>query len=462
MQIYGPLYRRVLYPAFDRPEGRAVMDRLRRLRESEWWPHEQLAEYQSRELRRLLVHAYANVPFYRERLDAAGTRPEDIRTPADLPLLPLLTREELYAAGDSRRSTAPPLPTIRKTTSGSTGEPLSFAYDEGSEHWRQAVRMRGYGWAGYRQGDRVLHYWIMPPPATGNLTQRLRRRFRTARYHRRRNERWADAAIRSDERLATVVGLVRRTRPTAIVTYSLAGAELARYVTANGLRTWGTIPVICGAEKLLPADRTAIDEAFGPAVFETYGGRETMLVASECEVHDGLHTQDENLVVEVVVRDPETGAERPARPGETGEIAVTDLHNLGMPFIRYLNGDLAVAGDASPCGCGRGLGRIAEVIGRSADTLLRGDGSHCAGLGIAAAIRSIAPAVRRYQIVQAEDRSVSIRIVPTGSFGESEQAVVARYADHYLTGVPVEVELVDEILLGPNGKHRFIVAAGAR
>ena len=64
-----------------------------------------------------------------------------------------------------------------------------------------------------------------------------------------------------------------------IVCYAQAGAELARYINRNGLRAWPTIPVICGAERVLPHDRADLEEAFGPAVFDTYGCREVMMIA---------------------------------------------------------------------------------------------------------------------------------------------------------------------------------------
>ena len=50
----------------------------------------------------------------------------------------------------------------------------------------------------------------------------------------------------------------------------------------------------------------------------------------------------ENLIVELVVREPD-GTTRAGAPGETGEVVITDLHNLALPIIRYVNGDLAVA-----------------------------------------------------------------------------------------------------------------------
>ena len=111
-----------------------------------------------------------------------------------------------------------------------------------------------------------------------------------------------------------------------------ACSALARHVVEHKSRTWSDIPVICAAERLFPSDRAVLVEAFGPGVFETYGSRETMLIAAECEAHEGMHVPMENIVVEVVVRDGDR--ERPAQPGELGEVAVTDLHNLGAPFIR--------------------------------------------------------------------------------------------------------------------------------
>src|SRR3954452_20278023 len=122
-----------------------------------------------------------------------------------------------------------------------------------------------------------------------------------------------------------VVSAIRRDRPEVLVCYSQAIADLARHVVGRKLRDWDTIPVICGAERLYPADRVVVEEAFGPAVFETYGCREVMLMATECPSHAGLHTSMETLVVEVVVRDGEgaAGTSRPARPGELGEVVVT-------------------------------------------------------------------------------------------------------------------------------------------
>jgi len=119
----------------------------------------------------------------------------------------------------------------------------------------------------------------------------------------------------------------------------------------------------------MPGDRSVLTGAFGPAVFETYGSRETMLMAAECEAHDGMHIQEENVLVEIL------RSGRAVRPGETGDVVITDLHNLGMPMIRYVNGDIATMAEDEACTCGRTLARIARVDGRRADTLTDLDGN---------------------------------------------------------------------------------------
>ena len=459
LQVYGPLYRSVIFPVWEsRYRGRSTLDHLEYLRASEWSSPGELAAIQAAELGRLLRHAYAHVPLYRERFDAAGVSPDDIRTPADLALLPLLTRANAQEAGPRRRSLAPPFPTIAKRTSGSTGQPLEFAYDEESEWWRQAVRMRGYGWAGYRQGDRTLHLWGFRPAAAGkSLSWRIVDRIWVSTDRMLRHEYWADSNLRSAEHFARVVALIRRKRPRTIVCYAQGGAELARYVVATGARTWGTIPVLCGAEKLFPDDRRSLEEAFGQAIFETYGNREVMLIATECELHRGLHVQAENVVVEVVVRDEAAGSERPARPGEVGEVVLTDLHNLGMPFIRYVVGDLATAADGTPCPCGRGLPMLADVVGRTADTLVDGNGQEVGGMALMTLFVELASVVRQYQAVQRRDRSITLRLVATTAFDAVARARIAEHCQHYLPGIPVSVELVDEIPLAPSGKRRFII-----
>lgn len=458
MQPYGELWRRVLFPIWEnRMKKSTLLDRLRFLEQSQWRGADELAALQSTELRGLLRHAHAHVPLYRDRFAAAGIQPADIATAGDLHKLPVLTRAEVRDAGDRRRALAPPFAAVTKRTTGSTGEPLEFAYDQGSEDWRNAARMRGWGWSGYRLGDRTLHYWtVVPRPRHPKLRWRMKRRLRVAADHAVRREYWVDSMVRSEERFAHAVKVIRRNRPSAIVAIAQGGVDLARHVIETGTRSWGPIPVLTGAEALLPGDREVLEQAFGP-VFETYGNREFMVIATECEVHEGLHVQAENLVVEILIRDDDGGYVRAAAPGEVGEVVVTDLHNLAMPFIRYASGDLARAADGAACRCGRGLPLIASVEGRSADTLVDGSGRKVSGIALVTIFVDLAPAVRQYQVVQRRDRSLVVRVVPTPAFDATAKERILGHCNRYLPGVPVTIDLVEAITPSSTGKRRFII-----
>jgi phenylacetate-CoA ligase len=460
MDAYGRIYARVFHPAWEAGlRRRPTLRHLRYLEQTQWRSLDELEAVQLASLRALLEHAHRNVPYYRRQMDAVGLDARDLRRVSDLARLPILGRDEARDSVAERTATAGAAVEIRKSTSGTLGRPLVFGYERSSEYWRQAMKLRGYGWAGYQPGHRTLHFWGAGPPAPANarptLASRLRA-FKVKADRALRREHYLDCGRRGAAELDAVVDAIRRERPDVILCYSQAGADLARHVLARGTRDWDTIPVLCGAERLLPADRVALEAAFGPAVFETYGCREVMLIATECAAHQGMHTSMETLVVEVVVRGPD-GGERPAKPGEVGELVVTDLSNRAMPFIRYANGDLAVAGERGVCGCGRALPRLASVEGRVAETLVDGSGARVNGLVFNVVIAHIAHAIRQFQVVQHKDRSVTLRVAPTATFDGSIEATLRSTWERYLTGIPVRLELVGDIAVSPSGKRQVVV-----
>ncbi len=452
MDSYGLLLEKVLYPVWEQSvRKRNTFDRLAFLRSTERKSLDELQALQSGALRRLIEHAYREVPFYRARLDAAAIVPSDIRTLFDLPRIPILTREEARATPEERQSPFVHRATISKTTGGTTGQPLLFAYDENSEHWRQAVKLRSYGWAGYRLGARTFHYWGAPTRPLPPLT----RRFKIATDRFLKREHYMDCTARSDQDLRAAARAIERGKPRTILCYTQAGADLARFIVANDLRRWDSIAVLCCAEALYAADREALSAAFGEEVFETYGCREVMLVGSECEAHDGLHTSMENLIVEVLVKDGE--GERPAEPGESGDVVLTDLHNYGMPFIRYKNGDVAVMGKSDRCSCGRTLLRLARVDGRSADTLRDAKGGRVSGLVFNLIFSVLAESVRQFQAVQHKDGSITLKLIPSSTITDVVRNHIAKNCEKYLPGVPIRTEIVEEIPTSPSGKRQVVM-----
>jgi phenylacetate-CoA ligase len=460
MDLYRSLFARVLYPAWESGlRRRPTLARLRYLEETQWRSRAELEAIQAGGLRRLLTHAYANVPYYRRLFEERGITPRDIDGAAELGKLPILGREQARDTVEARTATAGAVVDIRKSTSGTMGRPLVFGYERSSEHWRHAMKMRGYGWAGYHLGQRSLHFWGAGPPA-GTKKPTLKSRLTELKVkgdRAIRREHYIDCGRRGAGELDEVVSAIRREKPEVLICYSQAVADLARHVVARGARDWDTLPVICGAERLYPADRVVVEQAFGRAVFETYGCREVMLMATECDAHAGLHTSMETLVVEVVVREGGNGTSRPARPGELGEVVITDLTNHAMPFIRYSNGDLAVPAEPGACSCGRAHPRLASIEGRVTETLVDGSGARVNGLVFNVVIAHLAHAIRQFQVVQHKDRSVTLRVAPTATYDANVEAVLRQTWERYLRGVKVGLELVPDIPVSPSGKRQVVV-----
>ena len=433
-------------PAWERVvRRRDTLNHLAYLEASQWLPPEERSKREVLELRQLLSHAEEHVPYYRELFRIHRFDPRSVSSRADLQELPLLTRQIVRERYADLVDPAHRGKNLKKGTSGSTGTPLKFEYSMASECWRQAVRFRGYGWAGYRPGLKTFYYWATVSATQPSLKMRVDRTLR--------RETFVDSMKQDAESRRAALDLFRKLRPSVIVCYTQSCAQFARWILDEGLRDWDDIPVICGAEAVLPADRAVLSKAFGPAIFETYGSRETMLIASECEAHEGLHVQDENLVVEVV-RDGCSVA-----PGEAGDVVLTDLHNYGMPLIRYANGDVAIASVPRPCACGRGLSKIARVDGRRADTMIDQEGNSVPGIVFhvlfSDARREI---IRQFQAVQCESGAVVLKVVRGREFSEEAfQLVVGRFST-YLRGLPFSVEFHETIAPHvTNGKIKTIV-----
>jgi len=445
-QAYGALFGGLLFPVWERAiRGRDTLRHLAYLERSQWLSRGEIARAQTAELVKLLSYAGQNVPYYRELFRAHRFDPRAVKSSADLAELPVLTREIVRERYEDMVDPAHRGKNLKKGTSGSTGKPLKFEYSRESECWRQAVKLRGYGWAGYRPGRKAFFYWARVSAAPPSLKVRMDRALR--------RETFVDSMKQDEASRRAALDLLRKTRPEVIVCYTQACAQFARWVVDNHLRDWDDISVICGAEGVLAGDRAILAKAFGPGIFETYGSRETMLIAAECESHAGMHLSEENLVLEIL-RDG-----RAAAPGEPGDVVITDLHNYGMPMIRYVNGDVAVLGAGDRCACGRGLGTLQRVDGRRSDTLTDKEGNAVPGIVFHVLFSDARKElVRQFQAVQTVDRNVVLKVVRGKDFSEADfQGITGRFSE-YLRGLPLAIEFHDAIPPHQgSGKYQTIV-----
>ena len=438
--LYEPLFRRVLFPAYESGlRGRKTLAYLREYEQSQWRTLEETEALQWRKLKELVQHCWEHVPYYRELWPTLGiSAPGDIASPADYARLPVLTKPEIRAHFDKLIAPAFRDGLLYKTTGGSTGEPLRFGYTRESYERRLSIMWRGYSWAGARLGQRTLYLWGTPLGA-----QKRKDRM----YHAAFNRYMLNAFEMTEERMAEYADAVDRFRPETIVSYVAPIVKLAEWLIANGRRIHRPQRILGAAESLHESQRKIIEQAFGCPAYNTYGCREFMLIAAECEHRGGLHVNADHLKVEL-------GESAEAGPSD---VIVTDLHNYGMPLLRYANGDLATAG-AGSCTCGRGLPLLASVDGRKLDALRTPDGRFVPGEYIVYAFL-YATGIKRYQVVQKRLDAFEIRIVRDRDFEPSTVDLVRRELLKVVgDSVSLDFQFVDEIPLTQTGKLRVTIS----
>ena len=448
MSLYENLFRHILYPFYESAlRRRQTLRYLAEYERSQWLSADEVAALQWSGLKRLIEHCWREVPYYQRQWKALGITPSDIASPADFARLPSLDKSAIRENFEDLHAPSMRSQLMYKATGGSTGEPLRFGYTRESYERRIAVMFRGYAWAGARIGRRTLFLWggaVGRPSRAETIKERL--------YQTAFNRRMLDVFKLSDAALPSFVEEIRRFRPEIVVGYAGPLHQLAAWMLRSGQRIAAPHAVLSAAEALEDFQRDTIADAFGCPVFNTYGCREFMLIASECGECEGLHVNADHLVVELDPVSIDHGGT------ETGEVVITDLHNWGMPLLRYRNGDVATRSPASQSRCRRGLPLLQRVDGRKLDLLRTADGHILPGEFFPHMLKDI-PGVRRFQVVQEHLNSLSLNIVADADFGPDQEAEIRREFDKVAgDSTTLDIQRVEDIPLTASGKRRVTIS----
>jgi phenylacetate-CoA ligase len=317
-------------------------------------------EFKALQLDRLqwtLRHAYANVPFYRAKFDAAGVHPDDCRELADLAKFPATTKHDLrdnYPFG----MFAVPQQDVRRihASSGTTGKPTVVGYTERDIDTWATVMARSIFAAGGRPGHKI-HVAYGYGLFTGGLGA-----------HYGVEKLGATVIPASGGMTARQVQIITDFQPEVIMVTPSYMLTLLDEFERQGVdpRASSLKTGIFGAEPWTEQMRLEIEERADLDAVDVYGLSEVMGpgVAQECaETKDGLHVWEDHFLPEVV--DPDTGRSRP--DGEDGELLFTSLTKEALPIIRYRTRDLTklLPGTARPA-----FRRMEKVTGRSDDMII--------------------------------------------------------------------------------------------
>jgi phenylacetate-CoA ligase len=412
----------IAFPAAVSGRGMASLSFLFQLEKSQWWPPQRVRERQQTQLRRLLAHADAHVPFWRGRLggltDAAEGEPFWSRWRD----LPPLTRRQIQEAGDALVSEELPeghgeLSEI--FTSGSTGQPIRAVRSEIWELLWSALTVREHLWHGR---DLTAKLAVIRYSDKGKALYPDGRRYESWGFSTGDIFRTGPCvSLNITTPIEQQLEWLRREAPDYLLTHPTL---LDRLLRAGDWKPARLKQVLTISEILAPGLRALCRERWDVPVIDTYSTRECGYLAFQCPEHDHYHLQAESALIEIL---DEHGV--PTKPGAIGRVIVSPLHNLAMPLLRYDIGDYAETA-GGPCSCGRGLPVIKTILGRRQNMLRLPDGSERWPLlssGDIGALLSLAP-IRHYQFAQTAPDRIELRLLSARPFAEIEVARVLDWA----------------------------------
>ncbi len=325
--------------------------------EIETMPVEQIQALQSERLAKQVKYVYDNVKFYRDKMDAAGVKPEDVQSIADLHKLPFINKDDLRDQYPYGLLAVPLSDCVRiQSTSGTTGRRVvAFYTQEDIEVWEECCA-RAIVAAGGTKED-VCHVCYGYGLFTGGPGL-------NGGSHKVGCLTLPMSSGNTERQLQFMVDL----GSTILCCTPSYAANLGEEINARGLRDKLHLKAgIFGAEPWTEEMRKNIENSLGIKAYDIYGLTEISGpgVSFECEEQQGMHIQEDHFIPEII--NPDTGEVLPE--GEIGELVFTCITKKAFQLLRYRTRDLCYL-TRKKCSCGRTHIRMHKPMGRSDDMMV--------------------------------------------------------------------------------------------
>ena len=411
--------------------------------EEERLPIEELKRIQWINLKKLLNHAYKNVPFYRMKFEKAGITPDDIKKPADMKKIPVTTKEELKENFPDS-VIARNLPKNRfflNRTSGSSGAPFEFYIGGAQNNEERKALFRIQAAMGIEFGGTIIRIRNHNVKGHG-LKIQLQKLFGNTKHLSTKGLKLSD--------LPNYIKFIRKHKPSVLESFPHHILALAAYMKEKCITlNVRNIHIVGGnASK---SEKKLLSELFNAQIFNDYGASECMYIAYQCEQRNQYHLEITRYFIEILNKGKD------AKENEMGEIVLTNLFNYAMPFIRYRIKDLAIVGGT--CNCRRTFPVIRGIEGRVQQVIFLPNGRLLDQNLIRNQFSRRASKVKAFQCIYRKENVFEIKVVPAGGYtNETENELIAGIKKVLHNGIPVKIVKVDSIpLYGAEQKEMSIL-----
>jgi phenylacetate-CoA ligase len=410
-----------------------VFSRHNFYRKSQFWSKEKLKEYQISKLKKLLIHAGKNVPYYRELFDKSNFDVNEFRDLEQMKIIPLLDKETVRSR--SKELIADNVGKYGITwdsTSGSTGTPLNFILSNSAQSNKIAALLRSYSWAGYKIGMKsfcIQSYYFQ------NDNFKFSKLYNILRFDS--NKLKKESALR-------VIYRINQIKPTFFLGFPFDLLMLAKIAEEEGLQIHPPKSILTYGETLSKAKREQLQGFYKCQIFNFFSMHEGSAMISECE-HGNLHMIEDFAYHEVIENDG------------ISNLIGTNLYNYSMPLIRYDIKDSVILSEKTECKCGRVFRLIKEIQGKACDFLQTPDG-RVLGAVMSHSIDK-AKGVICSQIIQKKIKSIDVNLIVDENYNEKSQLNLEQGLRKRLgTKMKIMFHQVSQLEKRPNGKTPFIIS----
>lgn len=410
------------------------------LERSQWFTTEKLHRIQSTKLRKIVETAYMDVPFYRMTYDQDMVQKIQQHGSTSIDCLPIFSKTDLSKIPLKQRTSSKvnPVQCLRRTTSGTSGEPFVILETKKSAAYWKALILRALWAYGVRPGDKVVRF--LPRLGLQHIGFFWDNLFNLPSLR--------PAFIDLSDEVAANIQQIMKIRPHVLYIQPSSLVRLMNYLEEREMKLCFR-KILTMGETLTQTLRRRFEDFFSAEVYDRYSTVEVGNIAWECPTHTAYHINVDSVVLEVV------NAKTAGRGVTKGEAVVTCLYRYATPIIRYKTGDLVEVVD-DECPCGRGLPLLKSVEGRIVDCIVRKDGELISPYAIASRLEHV-NGVRRFKVLQDKNYSVEVFVVPSDDVdGEKLVNSVKAELSEILRDLDFRVKLVDKIVEQQGKKFKMV------
>jgi phenylacetate-CoA ligase len=414
------------------------------LQESQSWSNERLKEYQMQQLRKLLNHAYRNVPYYRKIFNKRRLKPKTVETLEDIKRLPFLEKDtfkffyhQMVAENVIPSSLSARALTVAHT-SGTTGKPLQFYQDKLEVEKEWAFVCHQWSRAGYKPGDSRIE-----------LRGEIDLKKNHMQYSPLEGVLRLSPCISDKDVVRFYLKKIKSFGAKFIHGYPSSIASLAHMMRKHSIGVPIKLKAIFFTSEIVyDWERKIVQDVFNCRVFAHYGQAEHVATAAECEYSHCYHFAPQYGITEIEPK--------------TNEIVATSFLNFVNPFIRYKTTDVVSLPVLSKCKfCERNYFPIVKTIeGRLEDFIITPQGIFIPPAAMTHPFKDL-KTVRETQLIQESPDRIILRVVlwnkEMSKRSDRElQRLCVNLQKIFRDEMQLKLEITDEIERSKSRKFKWI------